>query len=245
MSAFANALQGNTTASTATPGNVPTNEHLAKIRAGLEHPGAVITGIGSRETPTADLRLLTAIAKSAEERGMRGRSGGAGGADLAFEKGFSDPKNVDVILPWKTFLPKGMTQADVTAYLGRERIKSGPGAPVMLEGEYIAKARAMAAEYHPAWDKCSDGAKSLHSRNMPQVLGMQLNQPTDVVIAWTVDGKATGGTGQAIRVAEDLGIAVANLKNPAERKIVLEVLGLTDPAIEMHRAQAQSQGFGR
>lgn len=246
MSAFANALRGNTAADI--PADKPAGdrqEHLDKIRAALQRPGAVITGIGSRETPPSDLRLLTAIGKKAEENGMRGRSGGAGGADLAFEKGFSDPKNIDVILPWKSFLPKGMTAADVTAYLGRERPKYGPGAPVMLEGPYITKAREMAAEYHPAWDRCSDGAKSLHSRNMPQVLGMKLDSPTDVVIGWTVDGKATGGTGQAIRVAQDLGIPVANLKNADERKVVLETLGLADPAVEMQRAQAHSQGFGR
>lgn len=240
MSAFANALRGEQAPAAArTPAD---NERLDKIRAALQRPGAIITGIGSRETPPADMRLLTAIARKAEEQGMRGRSGGAGGADLAFEKGFTDPKNVDVILPWRSFLPKGMTIEDVNAFLGRDRVKSGPGAPVMLEGPYIAKARTMAAEYHPAWDKCSDGAKSLHSRNMPQVLGLQLDKPTDVVIAWTVDGKATGGTGQAIRVAEDLGIPVANLKNADERKIVLEVLGIADPAVEMQKAQAQSHG---
>ncbi len=221
------------------------DDRLAKIKEALERPGAIITGIGSRETPKSDLILLTNIARRAEERGMKGRSGGAGGADLAFEKGFSDPKNIDVILPWRTFLPKGMTLEDVNEYLGRERVKFGPGAPVMLEGPYIAQARKMAEKYHPAWDKCSDGAKSLHSRNMPQVLGMQLDRPTDVTVAWTVDGKATGGTGQAIRVAQDLNIPVANLKNPDERKIVLETLKLADPAVEMRRAQAMQQGYGR
>ena len=244
MSAFANALRGEPTPDKP-PVSAASKERLDKIREALQRPGAIITGIGSRETPPADMRLLTTIARKAEERGMRGRSGGAGGADLAFEKGFTDPRNIDVILPWKSFLPKGMTIQDVNAFLGRDRVRHGPGAPVMLEGPYIQRARDMAEKYHPAWDKCSDGAKSLHSRNMPQVLGLQLDRPTDVVIAWTVDGKATGGTGQAIRVAEDLGVPVANLKNADERKIVLEVLGIADPAIEMQKAQAHARGFGR
>lgn len=218
-------------------------ERLKAIREALQKPGAVITGIGSRETPKGDLRLLTNIARAAEAKGMTGRSGGAGGADLAFERGFSDPRNVDVILPWKSFLPKGMTREDVNEFLGRERPVHGPGAGVMLQGPYVKQALDMAEQYHPAWDKCSDGAKTLHSRNMPQVLGMQLDRPADLVVAWTKDGKATGGTGQAIRIAEDIGVPVANLKNPAERREVLKALGVADPVLQMQQ-QAQ-QGFSR
>lgn len=212
--------------------------HLYLIRQALQKPNAIITGIGSRETPEIELVLLSKIGREAEKRGMRGRSGGAGGADLAFERGFTDPKNIDVIFPWRGFLPKDMTEQDVTAYLGRERPKQGPGAPVLLEWKMRAKAEELAAKYHPAWEKCSQGARALHSRNMPQVLGLQLNNKTDVVVAWTVDGKATGGTGQAIRIAKDLGMPVANLKNPDERKIVLEVLNIQDPRQNRNMAQA-------
>ena len=176
---------------------------------------------------------------------MRGRSGGAGGADLAFEKGFSDPRNIDVIFPWPNFLPTDMTEEDVNAYLGRVRPKSGPGAPVMLSGQYIKQAEKLAEKYHPKWSELSYGVKKLHSRNMPQVLGMELDTQSDVVIAWTADGKASRGTGQAIRIATDIGVPVANLKNPAERAVVMEVLGITDPAMEMRKAQMHQQLFGR
>lgn len=219
--------------------------HLYLIRQALHKPNAIITGIGSRETPEIELILLSEIGREAEKRGMRGRSGGAGGADLAFERGFTDPKNIDVIFPWRGFLPKDMTEHDVTSYLGRERPKQGPGAPVLLEWKMRAKAEELAAKYHPAWEKCSQGARALHSRNMPQVLGLQLDNKTDVVVAWTVDGKATGGTGQAIRIAKDLGIPVANLKNPEERKIVLEVLNIQDPRQNRNMAQAFHAQQGR
>jgi len=221
------------------------DSHLQQIRNALEKSNGIITGIGSRETPEIELQLLTRIAMEAEKRGMRGRSGGAGGADLAFEKGFTDPKNIDVIFPWRGFLPKDMTEQDVTAYLGRERPKQGPGAPVMLEWKMRAKAEELAAKYHPAWEKCSQGARALHSRNMPQVLGLQLDKKTDVVVAWTKDGQATGGTGQAIRIARDLGIPVANLKNPEERRIVLEVLKIADPRQERAMSQAYQAQQGR
>ena len=226
-----------------------TDPHIEAIREALSHPQAVITGIGSRETPQSEMDLLTRIAAAAEKRGMRGRSGGAGGADLAFERGFTDPKNIDVIVPWKGFLPKGMTQRDVDAFLGRPRPASGPGAPVMLPWAKRQEAEEKASHYHPAWHKCSPGAKSLHTRNIPQVVGLELDRPADLVVAWTIDGKATGGTGQAIRMAQDIGVPVANLKNPDEKKAVMQALGIEDRDVGFQRAQQQAyemQGrFGR
>lgn len=226
-----------------------TDPHIEAIREALSRPQAVITGIGSRETPQSEMDLLTRIAAAAEKRGMRGRSGGAGGADLAFERGFTDPKNIDVIVPWKGFLPKGMTQRDVDAFLGRPRPSSGPGAPVMLPWAKRQEAEEKASHYHPAWHKCSPGAKSLHTRNIPQVVGLELDRPADLVVAWTIDGKATGGTGQAIRMAQDIGVPVANLKNQDEKKAVMQALGLEDRDVGFQRAQQQAyemQGrFGR
>ena len=239
------ALGGDTPQNTK-PGTDP---HIEAIREALSHPQAVITGIGSRETPQSEMDLLTRIAAAAEKRGMRGRSGGAGGADLAFERGFTDPKNIDVIVPWKGFLPKGMTQRDVDAFLGRPRPASGPGAPVMLPWAKRQEAEEKASHYHPAWHKCSPGAKSLHTRNIPQVVGLELDRPADLVVAWTIDGKATGGTGQAIRMAQDIGVPVANLKNPDEKKAVMQALGIEDRDVGFQRAQQQAyemQGrFGR
>jgi hypothetical protein len=48
-------------------------------------------------------------------------------------------------------------------------------------------------------------------RNTYQVLGADLNMPADVVVCWTVDGKASGGTGQAMRIAKDYAIPIVNL----------------------------------
>lgn len=230
------------------PAQEATNSsELDRIREALQRPQAIITGIGSRETPPSDMQLLTNIGAAAEKRGMRGRSGGAGGADLAFEKGFSDPRNIDVILPWKGFLPKNMTEEDVTRFLGRQRPASGSGAPVMLSWAKSREAEDLASKYHPAWHKCSPGARALHTRNMPQVLGLDLAQKSDLVVCWTVDGKDTGGTGQAMRIAKDIGVPIANLKNPAERQAVLQTLGIADPALQAQHAQAyeNQRRFGR
>jgi hypothetical protein len=76
----------------------------------------------------------------------------------------------------------------------------------------------IAAKYHPGWDYCKFGAKKLHSRNVHQILGQNLDSPTKFVVGWTPDGATTvttnktGGTGQAIRIAVGYGVEVFNLQ---------------------------------
>lgn len=68
-----------------------------------------------------------------------------------------------------------------------------------------------AARYHPRWGKLNERAKELHARNSAIMLGANLDSPVDFVVCWTADGRASGGTGQALRIAEDLKIPVYNL----------------------------------
>lgn len=83
------------------------------------------------------------------------------------------------------------------------------------------KAKEIAARYHPAWHKCEAFSKLLHARNAFQVLGTDLNDPSDFLICWTQDGCEqhstrsikTGGTGTAISIASEYGIPVFNLSN--------------------------------
>lgn len=68
-------------------------------------------------------------------------------------------------------------------------------------------------KYHPRPMGMGDYAMRCHARNAQIMLGLNGDSPVDFVICWTKDGKASGGTGQAIRIAEDYGIQVYNLKN--------------------------------
>jgi hypothetical protein len=56
------------------------------------------------------------------------------------------------------------------------------------------------------------------------VLGADLASPSRFVIAWTEDGEAVGGTGQAIRIARAHDIPVLNLHDRALRSAILEIL---------------------
>lgn len=155
-------------------------------------------GIGSRNTPPDILKIMTSLARSLEKDGFILRSGGADGADDAFEKGVDNPDNKQIFLPWNNF---------------NGRVKTYPTLP---EAYVIAK------EHHTYWHSLSNGAQALHARNCHQVLGPDLKTPSKFVICWTADGCSsretrtgkTGGTGQAISVASANHIAIFNIKNP-------------------------------
>jgi hypothetical protein len=139
-------------------------------------------GIGSRETPSHILQVMSEDAYRLQARGYILRSGAAEGADSAFEAGAGDQK--EIWLPWRGF------QNHPSRLL-----------PSLAAFE-------MAARFHPAWERCSRGARALHARNCHQVLGADLATPVEFVLCWTKDGRASGGTGQAIRIAEAHGIPV-------------------------------------
>lgn len=89
---------------------------------------------------------------------------------------------------------------------------AGGKAEIFRPQDATDEALALAARFHPAWDRCSTYAKRLHARNGFQVLGRDLRSPSSFVICWTKDGKASGGTGQAIRIAMAHKIPVFNLR---------------------------------
>jgi len=153
------------------------------------------TGIGSRETPDRILRQMTKIAKELNHHGFTLRSGGADGADTAFERGSS---NKEIFLPWKNF--NGNKSQFQVVSMG---------------------AMEIASKHHPVWDRLSGAAKKLMARNVYQVLGFDLTSPSRFVICYTKDGcehdsqrtRDTGGTGMAISIASLRGIKVYNLAN--------------------------------
>lgn len=79
----------------------------------------------------------------------------------------------------------------------------------------VDKAWAIAKQYHPNWNACSQAARAMHTRNVYQVLGHDLNTPSQLVICWTPGASGSGGTGQAIRIARAYDIPVFDLADPA------------------------------
>ena len=147
------------------------------------------TGVGSRECPEVVGKCMTQIATFLYEEGYILRSGGAPGADTFFENGVDDAEGKDIFLPSKRFNHN----------------------PSPLYERPSDEAFAIARKIHPAWGACKPYAQILHARNVYQVLGRDLNTPSQFLICWTENGVAKGGTRTAIKLAEQYEIPILNL----------------------------------
>lgn len=154
-------------------------------------------GVGSRDAPVEVCDLMRGIASTLGQRNWTLRSGHADGADISFEEGcISVNGTKEIYLPWQGF------------HQGRHKVNDGY--VVHCLPNHI-EAIGIAMETHPNWKACSSAAQLLHTRNVYQIAGMNLDTPVSMVICWTKDGNATGGTGQAIRLAQRESIPVFNL----------------------------------
>ena len=191
---------------------------------------AAYAGIGSRETPPHILSFMTAIAEALEARGFTLRSGFAASADTAFELGTSEDRLREIFAPWKGFGANPNSKWDkprwdqIRAWEARTGRRFRPAKAFLFTGELRKKAENLAAKFHGNWDRLSSGPKSLHTRNMGQVLGPDLDTPSRFLICSTVDGKASGGTGQAIRTADAYRIPVLNLHDETVHAEIARVL---------------------
>lgn len=157
------------------------------------------TGVGSRETPNDILVKMCIYAEKLERHMFILRSGGAPGADTAFEAGVKFRK--EIYLPWKGF-------------------NRSPSSLFRTTQEAMDLAKSI----HPAWSKCSDEAKLLHTRNCYQVLGDDLKTPSSFLLCWTKDGEDVGGTRTAIVLARQNNIPVYNFAKtvPTVKELINE-----------------------
>lgn len=177
------------------------------------HKNTIYTGIGSRETPENILQTMRNIGYTLAKYGWTLRSGHAEGADQAFEYGarmavtVRNPLRMEIYLPWPNFNNPPVDHPD---YITPSR-----DCPDTYE-----EALQAAENFHPAWSKCTDGARKMHARNVYQIGGRDLNTPTNFVICWTKEGKRGGGTGEALRIAEFLKIPIFDLAVNTEAQIL-------------------------
>jgi hypothetical protein len=165
----------------------------------------IYAGIGARSTPDEILELMQRAAKGLSNLGYTLRSGGAKGADSAFEAGVSDPNLKEIFLPFQRFN-------------GNESPRFGT----------CRSARLIAKEFHPNWPNLGCRGRDFMARNAYQILGQNLKRPADFVLCWTPNGKVVGGTGQALRMAAHFQIPVFNFAVMAPNEINDEIYRLGD-----------------
>lgn len=166
-------------------------------------------GIGSRSISKEVGMQMQFIAQALGVMGYTLRSGGAAGSDSEFEKGTKVLKGLkkEIYIPWEGFNNRTTREKDVIL-------------PI-----FTPEHMEVAASLHPNWEACSDGAKKLHTRNLYQVAGLDGATFVDFVICWTPNGSGSGGTGQAIRLANQLNIPVYDLGKEGGYKEVITFLG--------------------
>lgn len=155
------------------------------------------------------------------------RSGGADGADTAFEKGVLLPGQRAIYLPAATFNGRSSTRKVVNG-----QAVGGYYDSRILPGWDAASSAVQ--ELHEAPQNLSPFAEQLMRRNVMQMLGPDLSKPASMVITSTPGGAIpeSGGTRFALKLADAIDIPVRNLGDPKTRAEVEEYLG---PAQESFR----------
>ncbi len=160
-------------------------------------PRGIYTGIGASETPTSALPTLNKLGFFLAVRGLVLRSGGAAGADSAFEAGARAglaavaertgrpaPDQLEIFRP-----------EDVQPWCLEELVNHlDPGVRLATMRPFV---------------------RGLLARDMQQVLGRDGKRPSLFVLYWTqtLDGtdRRAGGTRYAVRCAQAHGIPTLNV----------------------------------
>ncbi len=198
---------------------------VEELRAALQEPlpkqqPGAYAGVGSRATPPEVLAGMSDVAQVLGNAGFALSTGGADGADKAFEAGaLRTDAPVTIHTPWpgyNGYRPGRDPESDIDVV--------HPKAGDAVRGLSFLH---LARKHHPAWDRCRRGARALFLRNVSILAGALDDDgtvlPVRAVIAWNPNGSAhgreAGGTGHTLRVAAELGIRVVNLseRTPPER----------------------------
>lgn len=154
-------------------------------------------GIGSRQTPRDILAVMTKLATVLEHKGYILRTGDAKGADAAFRAGCSN-KQVYTI---KSLSEISEEMRDICY---NDLVTLHPNVRAALAKPY---------------------AKEFLMRDSLQVRG---NHPDDTlshfIVCWTKNAGLNGGTAQAMRVANKLGVEIYNLANPNTLQEIVEFI---------------------
>ena len=187
---------------------------LRDIIAGAERQpdSFAYAGVGSRRTPQDVLDAMADIAQTLGDAGTALSTGGAYGADKAFETGaLRTDAPITVHTPWpgyNGYRPGHGLDTDIDVV--------HPKATDAIRGTSYAD---IAREHHPYWNRCTRGVRALFVRNVSVLAGARGVEggtlPVRAVIAYTPNGlpvgREAGGTGHTLRTAAALGIPFVNL----------------------------------
>lgn len=159
----------------------------------------IFTGVGSRVITGNIFNLLCHIGLLLKDNGWICRTGTAKGSDAAFRVSYENKfSNLEVYKP-EDIINNKYGNADL--------------------------AKRIVRNYHPCYDRIQcEFSQALLARNVYQVLGSDLNTPSEIVFCYTDNGETVGGTSIAIKIAQHYGIPIVNLGNPKHLKAIVNYL---------------------
>jgi hypothetical protein len=179
---------------------------------------AKIACIGSRELSEHELSTCEKLGWWIARCGHELHSGNATGADQAYARGANqvNPELVHLHIPWYRYERAAICNGNIVWNLEE------------ISVEWHEKYAKVAEKLHPAWHRLSQGARKLMIRN-----GFIVKPPpefdfVDLVLAFPGRLKL-GGTGQGMRLANDYGIKLVDLRDLGE----LELAQLCEDIREM------------
>ena len=158
-------------------------------------------GIGPRKVEKPIQDIATSIAKQLSPTGWCLRSGYARGMDQAFSRGAI---NQNIFLPWDGYNHGYVNGIDrAVRKITHDQIKIAANAYVMLNHEDIYEGNK------PQWNQLKDTTKSLLCRNVPIILGENLDDPVKMVVTY-LPTDYVGGTAHALWIAKEHNVPVFN-----------------------------------
>lgn len=167
----------------------------------------IFTIIGNRDVPEHARVKYVPIVKALLKAGHEGRSGGAKGMDYVLTQAIEE------------LMTEGLTGFKASVYIPTRQFNDLQWGKLGHRVHYVKwfknydKAVELAGQCHPAWHHCDDYSRSMHARNVYEILGTDLNTPSDFVLCYAKtnrNGVVIGGTGTAIKLAQCHSVPVYN-----------------------------------
>lgn len=167
----------------------------------------IFTIIGNCEVAEPERLKYVPIVKALLKAGHEGRSGGAKGMDYVLTQAIEE------------LMQEGVSGFKACVYIPHRLFNDLQWGKLGHRVHYVkwfknySRAMGIAAECHPVWHHCDDYTRHMHARNVYEILGTDLNTPSDFVICHARtnrNGVVMGGTATAIKLANDRSIPIFN-----------------------------------